>query len=242
VTAARIALLGVAAAFLAGCTVVPTSRIAKRPESSAPTEKRAAAPVRSTRVGVVDGDTGARIRGAVVVVARSTARTNRRGLAWFSVSRNAQLKTVASKPGYTTREVRVALGQRRTYFLRLYRRALQWPIYGARAQRTQAQVAIRVRPPFRVVWSRGLGTLVEFPAVVSDGVAYVSNSRGTVRALDMRDGTVLWRRETPHGKMAASPAVWRDQLIVHGMDGHVWVRRRSDGRLLWHYTNGSPIE
>ena len=39
----------------------------------------------------------------------------------------------------------------------------------------------------------------------------------------MRDGTVIWRHDTPHGKMAASPAVWRDQLIVHGMDGHVWV-------------------
>ena len=26
------------------------------------------------------------------------------------------------------------------------------------------------------------------------------------------------------------------------MDGHVWVLRRSDGRLLWHHTTGSPVE
>ena len=26
------------------------------------------------------------------------------------------------------------------------------------------------------------------------------------------------------------------------MDGHVWVLRRSDGKLLWHYTVGSPVE
>ena len=26
------------------------------------------------------------------------------------------------------------------------------------------------------------------------------------------------------------------------MDGHVWVLRRSDGHLLWHYTVGSPVE
>ena len=103
-------------------------------------------------------------------------------------------------------------------------------MYGAGPTRTQSQPAIAVRPPFRVVWSRGLGTLIEFPAVVSDGVAYIANARGTVRALDMRDGSVIWRHDTPHGKMAASPAVWRDQVIVHGMDGHVWVLRRSDGQ------------
>ncbi len=108
------------------------------------------------------------------------------------------------------------------------------PMYGAGPTRSQSQAVIRVRPPFRVVWSRGLGTLIEFPAVVSDGVAYIANARGTVRAIDMRDGSVIWRHDTPHGKMAASPAVWRDQVIVHGMDGHVWVLRRSDGQLLWH--------
>jgi hypothetical protein len=38
----------------------------------------------------------------------------------------------------------------------------------------------------------------------------------------MRTG-VIWQRRALNGKMAASPAVWRDQLVVHGMDGHVWV-------------------
>ena len=61
-------------------------------------------------------------------------------------------------------------------------------MYGADPQRTQAQTSISVRPPFRVVWSRGLGTLIEFPAVVQDGVAYIANAQGTVRALDMRNG------------------------------------------------------
>ena len=28
-----------------------------------------------------------------------------------------------------------------------------------------------------------------------------------------------------------------DELVVHGMDGHVWVLRRTDGQLLWHYTS-----
>ena len=66
-------------------------------------------------------------------------------------------------------------------------------MYGATAARTQSHTAIGVRPPFRVVWSRGLGSLIEFPAVVANGVAYIGNFRGTVYALSMRKGTVLWR-------------------------------------------------
>ncbi len=41
---------------------------------------------------------------------------------------------------------------------------------------------IHVRPPFRLVWSAPVGALIEFPAVVDDGVAYVSNFRGSIRA------------------------------------------------------------
>ena len=77
---------------------------------------------------------------------------------------------------------------------------------------------------------------------MTDGIAFSRERRGTIRALDMRTGDVAWRHDTPHGKMASSPAVWRSTLVVHGMDGHVWILRRSNGKLLWHYTAGSPIE
>ena len=89
---------------------------------------------------------------------------------------------------------------------------------------------IRLRPPFRIVWTRGLGTLIEFPAVVADGVAYIGNARATVRAISMRFGKVLWRRDTPGGKMASSPAVVGDDLVFHTMDGWVLVLDRATGR------------
>ena len=34
-------------------------------------------------------------------------------------------------------------------------------------RRTNAHPGIELRPPFRVVWSRGIGSLIEFPAVIS---------------------------------------------------------------------------
>jgi outer membrane protein assembly factor BamB len=193
-------------------------------------------------VTVVDGDTNARVRGARVNVGGRSARTDRRGIARVPLAHRRSLVTTAAKAGYTPRAVRLAFRSHPASTIRIFRPSLQWTMYGADPGRSQAQDALMVRPPFRVVWSRGLGTLIEFPAVVADGVAYIANARGTVRALDMRNGHVIWRHDTPHGKMAASPAVWRDQLILHGMDGHVWVLRRSSGRLLWHYTVGSPVE
>ncbi len=58
----------------------------------------------------------------------------------------------------------------------------------------------------------------------------------------MSDGSTVWRHDTPNGKMAASPAVFDNELVVHGMDGHVWVLDRYNGRVLWRYYTGSPIE
>ena len=207
-----------------------------------PTPDRAAPRRRKVQVTVVDGDTNARVRGVRVSIGHRSAPSDRRGIAHVPLLRRAALVTTAAKHGYGKRSVRLSFRTHPKSTIRIYRRALQWTMYGASPARSQAQLRLRVRPPFRVVWSRGLGSLIEFPAVVADGVAYVSNARGTVRALDMRTGHVLWRHDTPRGKMASSPAVWRDDLVVHGMDGHVWVLRRSDGRLLWHYTTGSPVE
>jgi outer membrane protein assembly factor BamB len=194
------------------------------------------------QVTVVDGDTSKRVRGARVTIGRRSARTDRHGVATIPLLRHASLVTAAVKSGYDERAVRLSFAKRPKSTIRIYRRSLQWTMYGADASRTQAQPDLRVRPPFRIVWSRGLGTLIEFPAVVKEGVAYIANARGTVSALDMRNGKIIWQHDTPRGKMASSPAVWRDQIVVHGMDGNVYVLRRSDGRLLWHYTVGSPVE
>jgi outer membrane protein assembly factor BamB len=126
--------------------------------------------------------------------------------------------------------------------VQLYRPALQWPMYGVDASRTQSQTGIRLRPPFRELWEADTGSMIEFPAVVSDGVAYVGNFHGTVFAFAMNNGKRLWRRLQPNGKMASSPAVWGDRLVVHGMDGVVRVLARSNGRLLAQFAAGSPIE
>jgi outer membrane protein assembly factor BamB len=243
-------LLLAAALLVAGCgsqthRATPTTPAPPRPHTPPPA--RPGPDVRPPRlrrvqVTVLDADTRRRVAGATVRIGRHAAISDRNGVAHVPLAHRAALVTVASAPGYDPHTVRLPFRTHPKSAIRIWKRALQWTMYGANASRTQAKAAIHVRPPFRIKWSKGLGALIEFPAVVSDGVAYIVNARDTVFALSLATGATIWRHDTRYGKSAASPAVVGSQLVVHGMDGHVWVYDRSDGRLLWHYTTGSPIE
>jgi outer membrane protein assembly factor BamB len=241
----RAAVLLALVGLVAGCALIPyVDEDAEQPKQAAkPVRKKARKKPKRVKVYVVavDGDTGRRVRTAVARVGRERDRANRKGLSTLRVRRLAPLPVRVSAPGYLRRTVRVPFHRRRQNTVRIYRRSLQWPMYGVTPQRTQSHPRIRLRPPFRVVWSRGVGSLVEFPAVISEGVAYVSNQRGEIWAVEMRTGKVVWRRRTD-AAMAASPAVVGDQVVVHGMRGNVWVLARSSGRVLWRYHVGSPIE
>jgi outer membrane protein assembly factor BamB len=209
----------------------PARRSAKRPQR-----------LRDVVVTVVDGDTNRRLAGVRVTVGRRSALTNAKGVAGVPIRRRTALVTTARRRGYIPRAVRLWYRQRPRSTMRIYQRSLQWPVYGVDAARTQAQSTIRVRPPFKLVWSRGIGSLIEFPAVVAEGVAYIGNYHGTIYAVRMRNGTVAWRYDPPGGKMASSPAVYGDELVVHGMDGVVRVLDRDTGKLKRQLAIGSPIE
>ena len=191
---------------------------------------------------MVDGDRNARVRNASVRLWGRRARTGRDGIANIVVPHRRSLAVTVGARGFGSRTVWETFGDSRKVTVRLYRPELQWPLYGATPTRTQAQTHIRLRPPFKVVWSRGIGSLIEFPAVVDDGVAYIGNQQATVRAISMRDGRVLWRHDTPGTHMASSPGVVGDTLVYHTMDGRIEVLDRGNGALLWSYSVGSPVE
>jgi outer membrane protein assembly factor BamB len=193
-------------------------------------------------VTVIDGDRWLRIPRASVSLWGRSASTNRHGVAEIRVPWRESLHVSVTARGFESRTVYEDFLAFRKVTVRIYRTNLQWPLYGATATRAQSQVHIHLRPPFKSVWSVGLGGLIEFPAVVDGGVAYIGNARAVVRAISMHTGDVLWRHDTPRGRMASSPAVFHDQLVYHGMDGHVWVLDRATGRLLWQRSLGSPIE
>jgi len=191
---------------------------------------------------VLDGDSGRPIAGARVTVGSRTTRTDADGVALLVAPRDATMLTRVVAQGFPQDSALVSFRRTPRYGFTLYKPALQWPMYGADAARTQAQTQIHLRPPFRVVWSRSVHGLIEFPAVVSSGQAYLGNAQGTVYAIDMSTGNVLWRSPTPGGKMAASPAVFGNLLVVHEMNGQVRLLRRRDGHVERTYEIGAPIE
>ncbi len=193
-------------------------------------------------VTIVDGDQWRRVPGALVTLGGRTARTDVHGVVQIRVPQRRALAVTVRAAGFTTLDAFEPFDEFRKVTVRIYRPDLQWPEYGVTGSRTQAQDHIALRPPFRSVWAVELGGLIEFPAVVSDGVAYIGNATATVRAISMFTGAVLWRHDTPHGKMASSPAVVGQELVYHTMDGHVYVLDCATGRLLWSFSTGSPIE
>jgi outer membrane protein assembly factor BamB len=241
--------LGAAALFLFGCS---GDRSSAQGETSAPSvapRQPVAPPAPAPRVRVVDGDTSKPVKGAHVVVSgtelATRLATRRDGVVELPPAKQATVRI--SAPRYHARRVRLDFRKSLAQDVSLWRPALQWPIYGANAARTQVHPAIKVHPPFKVVWRRDLGGLLEFPPVVWEGVAYVNNMRGVLRALSMRNGRVLWRKRVG-GLMASSPSIdpKRGVLVVTTMSpGDVKVVSMKTGRVRWRYSTGrtepSPV-
>ena len=197
-------------------------------------------------IRIVDGDTSKPVRRALVAVGGQKARTDAAGRVGFAPARKRATVRVSAQR-YGQRTVRVVATRGLAETIRIWRASAQWPMYGANPARTQVHGGIAVRPPFRVVWKRNLGSLVEFPAVTWNGVAYVTNIHGILRALSMSSGKVLWERRI--GTLAAtSPAIdpERGVLVVTTMSpGYVNVVSMETGRVKWRFYTGraepSPV-
>jgi len=204
-----------------------------------------APPAPQAAVRVVDGETLEPISRAVVVVAGERIQVDGDAVATLVPRERARLRVSAR--GYGTRVVLVNFRRRLVQRVELWNPAFQWPIYGATPARTQAHPRIKLRPPFRTAWTRDLGSLLEFPAVVWNGVAYVNNLRGWLRALSMKNGRLLWQTRVGT-RMASSPGIdpKRGVLVTTSMSpGYVKVVSMKTGRVKQQFYTGlaepSPI-
>jgi outer membrane protein assembly factor BamB len=231
-------LLGVSACSGEGSESVETVRA---PEVAPPTAP-APPPPPATAIRVVDGDTSKPLEQARVVVRGQTVSTDSDGLAHLGIPQR-RFRLHVGAPRYGAREVRVDFRQGLVETVALWRPDLQWPTYGVNPARTQAHSKIGLRPPFRTVWKRELHGLVEFPAVVWEGVAYVNSMGGVLRALSVESGKLLWRRRVGT-RMASSPGIdpkRRVLLTTSIRPGSVDVISMDTGRVRWRLRTG-PAE
>jgi outer membrane protein assembly factor BamB len=123
-----------------------------------------------------------------------------------------------------------------------------WPDYGFDPARTRANPALtELRPPFRPVWRRDLGSLLEFPPVIADDRAIVGTNAGRAVALDVASGEILWNvrlRRTPgrRGRVASSPAIAGDRALFTTTGGEMVALDAATGRERWRVALGSAIE
>jgi outer membrane protein assembly factor BamB len=73
--------------------------------------------------------------------------------------------------------------------------------------------------------------------VAGDRVLFGDSVDGTVTALDLANGEVVWKRFTG-GPIRFAPAMWRDRAFVASDDGNLYALKTSDGSLLWQRRGG----
>ena len=127
---------------------------------------------------------------------------------------------------------------------------LPWPVYGVDSERTHFGEGLRLRPPFRQLWTVFADeSFIEFPPVIGYGHLYVGTNHGRVLSIDADTGRVAWRRG--FGRcIAASPALGGGVVYValmgpvpcSGADrtesGVLVALNARTGKLLWSFRAG----
>jgi len=125
---------------------------------------------------------------------------------------------------------------------------IPWPTYGYDEQRTRVAPGIALRPPYRELWKRGTGSLVEFPPVVAYGRLYVASNTGRFMAIDAETGKIDWEKKYDHCT-AASATVADGVVYQPFMDkapcgeprdspGFMLALDADTGRELWRFPAG----
>lgn len=82
----------------------------------------------------------------------------------------------------------------------------------------------------RLLWSREISTYSALSADADN--VYVSDSRGTVYALDLRSGATVWKQDQLHGRQLSAPMATGQAVAVGDLDGYIHWLARDDGRFL----------
>lgn len=85
---------------------------------------------------------------------------------------------------------------------------IAWPTFGYDDERVRVAPPTRLRPPFRVAWTAGGSSLLEFPPAIAFRRLYLANGSGNFIAVSARTGARAWTFRTGRC-VAASPAIGR---------------------------------
>jgi outer membrane protein assembly factor BamB len=113
--------------------------------------------------------------------------------------------------------------------------------YGGDPARNSDYAATGHGRPTKQLWARRVGSLMEFPPSICDGILYVNTAEGLTLAVDSTTGKVVWKRKTG-SVFDTTPAIAGNRLVIGGIDGYVTALDRSNGKRLWRLKTGAPVE
>ena len=123
-----------------------------------------------------------------------------------------------------------------------------WPNFGRTPTRTHYLPAPdSVNPPLKESWSFSDRVLIEFPPAVNDGIAYLADKYGNVRALRLNDQEVLWdiqndKRNVGPPSDVTAPAYYQGRVYVAFYNGTLAALDSSTGEVAWKRDLGSFLE
>jgi outer membrane protein assembly factor BamB len=117
---------------------------------------------------------------------------------------------------------------------------VNWPLFGRIPERTH-YLPFEGRdldPPLREAWSINTHALIEFPPALANGVAYVANKYGNVRAVRLRDRKTIWERVTDRRlsgppTFVTAPVYHRGRVFLAFLDGELVAADATTGKTDW---------
>lgn len=114
-----------------------------------------------------------------------------------------------------------------------------WPHFGRIDQRTHYLPAgEELNPPLKQEWSFSDRVLIEYPPALDDGVAYLADKYGDVRALRLSDRSVIWDlmkddRYVGPPSDTTGPAYFDDRVFVAFQSGILIALDADSGKITW---------
>jgi outer membrane protein assembly factor BamB len=115
----------------------------------------------------------------------------------------------------------------------------QWPTYGySKDRRRYLPTEPSVRPPYKLLWSRQFGVLLEFPPIIVGNRLFTVGNAGVVVAQNRTTGKRVWRFDA--GYLAASSPAYGDKRIyvtilerTKGSGGRIVALNAKTGKRAW---------
>jgi outer membrane protein assembly factor BamB len=126
---------------------------------------------------------------------------------------------------------------------------IDWPVFGRVPERTHYLPARKrvLDPPLRQAWSINTHGLIEFPPAIANGVAFVVNKFGNVKAVRLSDRKVLWEkvvdpRDSGRPMDVTAPVYHQGKVFFAYLGGDVVAVDAASGKRVWRRNLHAHLE